>query len=183
MATLTIDHFNDNVASYEGQSTQLPCVEIPTSLTIQTAFGTTGEFFIYSWDDRVEKSRCCDFGDFLIARDMENNLGTEFGIVPCFWCDIRMRDHDDINGIWAEAIRIMRCRVFDEALQPPNSSRHPNVTTNLSRFLQKLELRTGENAEILRDHLKQSKLKVKGFGVDPNSREVLRLLYPLLRVH
>jgi hypothetical protein len=35
-----------------------------------------------------------------------------------------------------------------------------------------MELCTGENAEILHDHLKQSKLKVKGFGVDPNSRDV-----------
>ena len=47
------------------------------------------------------------------------------------------------------------------------------MTTNLSRFLQKLELCTCENPEILHGHLKHSKLKVKGFGVDPNSWEVV----------
>jgi len=121
--------------------------------------GTAYEFYIYSWEDRVEKSRCIDFGDFLTARDIENNLGTGVGIIPCFWCDIRMRDHDDNNGIWAKTNIIMRSRVFDEALQLPDSTGHPSVTTNLSRFLQKLELCTGENVEILHDHLKLSKLK------------------------
>jgi hypothetical protein len=64
----------------------------------------------------------------------------------------------------------MKSKVSDEALQLPDSDGHPGATTNLSRFLQKLELCTGENPEILHDHLKQSKLKVKGFGVHPNSR-------------
>ena len=47
MATLTVDHFNGIVALYEGQPSSLPSVEIPTNLTIQTAFGTTDEFSIY----------------------------------------------------------------------------------------------------------------------------------------
>ena len=93
-----------------------------------------------------------------------------------------MRDHDDINGIWAETIRIVRSRVSDEALKLPNSSSHPNATSNLSRFLQKIELCSGENAEVLHDHLKQSKLKVKGFGVDPNSKEVVTVVVSSLRV-
>jgi hypothetical protein len=67
-----------------------------------------------------------------------------------------MRDHDDSNGILAEKVRTMRRKISDEALQLPSSFGHPSVTTNLSRFLQKLELCT-ENAEILHDHLKQSK--------------------------
>ncbi len=50
------------------------------------------------------------------------------------------------------------------------------MTTSLSRFLQKFELCTGENPEILHDHLKQSKLNVKGFGVDPNSREAVTVV-------
>jgi hypothetical protein len=64
MGTLTIDHLNDIVASYEGQLGPLPPVEIPTRLTIQTRYGTTYEFSIYSWDERVEKYRCFDIGDF-----------------------------------------------------------------------------------------------------------------------
>ena len=99
MATITVDHLNDIETSYEGQPGPLPPVEIPTSLTIQIAHGITNEFSVYSWDERVEKSRCFDFGDFLTATDIENNLGTDVKIIPCFWGDIRMRDHDDNNGI------------------------------------------------------------------------------------
>jgi hypothetical protein len=39
-----------------------------------------------------------------------------------------------------------------------------------------LELCIGENAENLHNHLKHSKFKVKGFGVDPNSREVVTVV-------
>ena len=142
MATLTVDHLNEVEASYEGQSGPLPPAEIPTSLTIQTPYGAEDEFFIYSWDDRVEKSRCFDFGDFLSAREIENNMGTDVGIIPCFWGDIRMRNHDDNNGIWAETIRIMRSKIPDEAFQLPDVSGRSGVTANLSRFLQKLDFVT-----------------------------------------
>jgi hypothetical protein len=70
----------------------------------------------------------------------------------------------------------VRSRVSYEALQLPDSIGHPSVTTNLSRFLQNLELCTGENAEILHGHLKPSKLNAKGFGIDPNSREVVTVV-------
>ena len=70
----------------------------------------------------------------------------------------------------------MRSRILDEALQLPNSSGNPSATSSVSQLLQKLELCTGENAEILHDHLKQSKLKVQGFGVDPNSKEVVTVV-------
>ncbi len=33
-----------------------------------------------------------------------------------------------------------------------------------------------ENAEALHDRLKQSNLKIEGFGVDPNSREVVTIV-------
>ena len=157
---MTIDHLNDIEASYEGLRGPLPPIVIPTSLTFQTALGTQDEIFIYSWEDRAEKFRCFDFGDFLIAKDIEDNLGTNVGIVPCFWGDIRMRDHNDSNGIWAETIRIMRSKVSHEALRLPDSSGNSGVSTNLSRFLLKLGLCNGENPDILHDHLKQSKLKI-----------------------
>jgi len=64
LSLLIVDHLNDIEASYEGQPGPLSFVEIPTNLTIQTAYGTTDAFSIYSWDERVEKSRCFDFGDF-----------------------------------------------------------------------------------------------------------------------
>jgi hypothetical protein len=146
MATITVDHLNGIEETYEGQPGPLPLVEIPTSLTIQTTYGTTDEFYIYSWDDRVEKSRCFDFGDFLTSTDIENNLGTDVEIIPCFGGGIRMRVHDDNNGIWAETVRIMKSRAFDEVLQLPNSYGQSNATSSLSRLLHILELCTGENA-------------------------------------
>ena len=69
-------------ASYKGRTSPLPPVEIPTNLTIQTPYGAEDEFFIDSWEDRVEKSRCFDFGDFLNAREVENNMGTDVRIIP-----------------------------------------------------------------------------------------------------
>jgi len=135
MATLNVDHLNDIVASYEGQLGPLPPFAIPTSLSIQTACGTTDTFSIFSWDERVEKSRCFNFDDFLTTIDIENNLGTDVEIIPCFLGDIRMRDHNDSNGIWAKTFQIIMSRVSVEALQLPNSSGHLNSTTNLSRFL------------------------------------------------
>jgi hypothetical protein len=43
----------------------------------------------------------------------------------------------------------------------------------MSRFLRKLEHCSGENAEVLDNPLKHSKIKIDGFGVEPNSREVI----------
>jgi len=52
-------------------------------------------------------------------------------------------------------------------------SNHPNATLQMSRFLQILELCSGENVEVLHDHLKQSKFKLKGLNVDPYSKEAV----------
>ena len=157
MATQIVDHLNDIEASYEEKPGPTPPGEVSTILTIQTAYGTMDKCYIYHWDERVDKSRCFDFGDFLTAKDIEDNLGIDVGIVPCFWGDIRMRDPNDTNGLWAEAVRIMRSKVSDEALRLSDSSRRSGVSANLIQFLQKLELCNGENLDILHDHLKQLK--------------------------
>ena len=39
-----------------------------------------------------------------------------------------------------------------------------------------MELCSGENVEVLHDHLKQSKLKIRGFRVDPNSKEFVTVI-------
>ena len=70
--------------SYEGQPGPLPHVEVPSGLTMQTPFGIKDEFYIYSWEDRVEKSRFFDFGDFLNARDIENNWVLTLGLSLVF---------------------------------------------------------------------------------------------------
>jgi hypothetical protein len=92
MATLTIDHLNEIEASYKGQPGTLPPIEYPVNLTMQTPFGTKDDFYIYSWEDRVEKSRCFDFGDFLNARDIEKSLGTDFGIIPYYSRNEKSKD-------------------------------------------------------------------------------------------
>jgi hypothetical protein len=56
---------------------------------------------------------------------------------------------------------------------PDPAFRVANALPNLSHFLHKLAPCTGEDAEELHDILKQSKLKFKGFGIDPNSREAV----------
>ena len=73
MATTIVDHLNDIEASYERQPGPLSPVEIPTSLTIQTGYGTTDEFSIHSWDERVEKSRCFDLATFELRQTLRKN--------------------------------------------------------------------------------------------------------------
>jgi hypothetical protein len=82
-----------------------------------------------------------------------------------------MRDYSDNNKIWTEMIKILRSKMFnrDLRIEGPMSTTCP--LANMSRFLQKLEHCSGENAEKLHNHLKLSKLKIKDFGIDPNSRE------------
>ena len=55
--------------------------------------------------------------------------------------------------------------------------RHLNVdgskdTVNVSRFLQKMEHCNGEDSVKLNNHLKQSRLKIQGFGINPDSNQV-----------
>jgi hypothetical protein len=59
---------------------------------------------------------------------------------------------------------------------PDPAFRVANAPPNLSRILQKLKHCTGEDAEALHDTLKQSKLQVKGFRIDPNSREAFTVV-------
>jgi hypothetical protein len=67
--------------------------------------------------------------------------------------------------------------VFDPDLQIPDLAfRVANALPNLSRFLHKLIPCNGEDAEELHDILKHSKLKVKGFGIDPDSRGAITVV-------
>ena len=53
----------------------------------------------------------------------------------------------------------------------------------MSWFLQKLEHCPGKNAEKLHSHLKQSKLKIKDFGIDPYSREAITIVVSSVTGH
>jgi hypothetical protein len=104
-------------------------------------------------------------------------LGIDTGIVLNFWGYIILRDHIDIDGIWEETIKIMKAGVLDTDLHILDIAiRYTNASPNLSQLLHKLEHCIGENAEVLNDHSKWSKLKVKRFRMDPNSREVITVM-------
>ena len=47
---------------------------------------------------------------------------------------------------------------------------------NMFWFLQKLEYCSGENAKLLHNHFKRSKLEIKGFGIDHDIREVVTVV-------
>ena len=128
MAVQTVDYLDDIEASYEVQPGPLSPVVNPASLTIHTPYGTINGCSIYYWDERVSKSRYFDFGDFLGVRDVDDILGTDVGIIPNVWGDIRMRDHADNNGIWPETLRIMRGRGVDKDLQIPGPSFRSSAT-------------------------------------------------------
>ncbi len=69
-----------------------------------------------------------------------------------------MRNENDNNGIWADTIKIIRAKLFARDLQTlDHVARHAKMSSNMSRFLLKLEHRTGKNVEVLHDHLKHSK--------------------------
>ena len=68
--------------------------------------------FIYHWDNFSDKSKCFDYGDFIFAREIEDNIGVDAGNVPTLIYNIPMRDSGDsgetlnpkpyfiVNKIW-----------------------------------------------------------------------------------
>ncbi len=118
-----------------------------------------------------------DCGDLITSREIEDSFGIDTGIVSMSWDDMLIRDHIDNNGVWAEIFKMVRAKVIAMDLHTPDLAfRVANAPPNLSLFLPKLKHCTGEDAEELHDTLKQLKLKVKGFGIDPNSRDVVTVV-------
>jgi hypothetical protein len=97
--------------------------------------------------------------------------------------NIPMRDYIDSNKVWTELVKILRSKMSDREIHinGPMSTTCP--LANMSRFLQSLEHCSGENAEKLHNNLKSSKLKTKGFGIDPNSREVVMVVVSSFKGH
>ena len=113
---------------------------------------------------------------FVSAREIEDNIGADDDIVPTLMDNIPMRDYNDINKVWTELVKTLRSKIFDRDLHTKGAVFTPGLLATISCFLQKLEHCSGENAEIVHNHVKQSKLKIKGFGIDPNSREDVTLV-------
>ena len=54
---------------------------------------------MYHWDNFSDKSKCFDSCDFVSAREIDDNIGVDVGIVPTLVDIIRVRDYGDINNI------------------------------------------------------------------------------------
>ena len=87
-----------------------------------------------------------------------------------------MRDYSDENKIWTEVVKILRSKIFDRDLQIRGPMSTTGPLSNMSHFLQKLEHCFGENAKKIHNHLKHSKLKIKGFGIYSSSLEAVTVV-------
>ena len=83
--------------------------------------------------------------------------------MPTLMDNIPMRDYSDSKKVWKEEVKILRSKIFDRDLEIKGPISTTDPLDNMSRFLKKLEHCSGENAEKLHNHLKQSKLEIKGF--------------------
>ncbi len=79
---------------------------------------------IHQWEERapLNKAHCLDFGDHVLAKDVEDSLEIGTGIVPMFGGDMSMRDYLESNGVWAKIVRLLRAKFFDRDLQIPDHS-------------------------------------------------------------
>jgi hypothetical protein len=112
-------------------------VKFPTSLTIELR-GIFDEFSIHHWGDFDDKSKCFDYDELITAREIEESLGTDVGIIPTLMDNIPMRDHYGRNEIRAETtIKILRSQIFDYDLQIRGHGSNVGPLSNTSRFRHK----------------------------------------------
>jgi hypothetical protein len=175
LAVAVTDNINEAVVALEQLPGPIPPIDLPTSLTIEMC-GIFDKFYIYHWDDFIDKFKCFDYGYFVTAREIEDNISADIGIVPTLMGNIPTRDFSDSNKVWTELVKILRSKVFDCDLQIKGPMSTTCPLANMSHFWQKLEHCSGENADKLHNHLKQSKLKMKGFGIDSNYREAVTVV-------
>jgi len=182
LVNAVIDSINEVVVSLERLPRPNPPLDPPTSLTSEIC-GIFDNFSIYHWNNFSDKSKCFNYGDFVSAREIEDNIGADVGIVPTHMDNIPMRDYGDSNKVWKELVKILRSKIFylDLQIKGPMSTTSP--LANMSRISQKLEHCSGENAKKLHNHLKQSKLKIKCFGIDLDSREAITVVVSSLTGH
>jgi hypothetical protein len=128
---------------------------------------------VHIWDAYEFKSCRFDNRELYTAYQIKGNLGADAGIVPLFHDNNVMRDYVDENGIWAAVLVILKTKMDAKDL---DMYRHLNpdgskAIVNMSRFLQKMEYCNGEDSINLNNHLKQSMLKMEGFGINPDSNQ------------
>jgi len=93
------DNINEVVVALEQLPGPIPPLDPPTSLTTKIC-GIFDISFIYYWDDFSDKSKCCDYGDFVSAREIKDKIGVDVGILPALMDNLPMRHSSDSNNIW-----------------------------------------------------------------------------------
>ena len=126
---------------------------------------------VHHWDSNENKAHCFDYCEIYTAFQIKGNLGADAGIIPLFHDKNVMRDFSDENGLWAAVLTVLKTRVPAKDLDMNRHLLESTDTVNMSRFLQKLEHCNGEDSTKLHNHLKQSILKIKGFGINPDSKQ------------
>ena len=90
LAVPVTDRINEDVvALLEQLPGPIPPIDLPTCLTTEIC-GIFDNFGIYHWDDFMDKSKCFDCGDFVTAREIEDNISADVGIVPTLMDNIPM---------------------------------------------------------------------------------------------
>ena len=108
-------------------------------------------------------------------------IGADDGIVPTLMNNIPMRDYSEINRIWREVVNILRSKMFDRDLQIKGPMSTTGPLANMSRFCRNSSTVPARTQNKLYNNLKQSKLKIEGFGIDLNSREVVAVVVSFVR--
>ena len=91
-------------------------------------------FSIYYWDNFSDKSNFFYYGNFVSAREIENTIGADVGIVPTLMYNIPTRDYGDVIKVWTELVNILRSKIFDRDLQIKGPMSTTCPLANMSRF-------------------------------------------------
>ena len=146
MAVAGTDSINEAaVVVLEQLPGPIPPIDLPTSLTNEIC-GIFDNFGIYHWDHFIDESKFFNYGDFVTAREIEDNIGADDGISPTLKDNIPMWDYSDLNKVWTEVIKILRSQMFDRDLKIKGPIPTTGPLADMSRFLQNLEHCSGENA-------------------------------------
>jgi len=149
------------------------------SNTIQCPMIKEASINVHHWETNDIKSNCFDCCELYMAFQIKDNLGDDAGIIPLFRDKNAMRDFTDASGLCATIVTVLKSKLPAKYLdmnrhltQSPDS----HETVNMSRFLQKLEHCNGEDSTKLHNHSKHSRLKIQGFGINLDSKQVVVVL-------
>ena len=91
MVVAVTDSINEVVVALEELPGPILPLGTPTSLKTEIG-GVFENFSIHHWDNLRDKSRFFYYGDFVSAREIEDNIGDDVGIVPTLLDNIPMED-------------------------------------------------------------------------------------------